>query len=326
MKIVFAGTPAFAVPALKAVIHSRHEVCLVVTQPDRPSGRGRKRVSPPVKQLAQSNRIPVIQPESINRKVARVRIEAKAPDAAVVVAYGKRLTPSVLHIPPLGCLNIHASLLPKYRGAAPVAHALLNGETETGITIQRMDAEIDAGPIVAQRTVQIYEHETAGDLEERLALVAAEMIVPTLDDLEDGIVHERPQQNAPALRAPKLRKSDGLLRWDRPAAAICSFIRAMTPWPGAFTFLHPASGRRPHRLMIAAARTVEEQKLVPAQQDVAHHAPGEIVQAKEKLIVATGLGMLSVLRVKPEGRKPMDAAAYLCGHPFGPGDRFHDHT
>jgi methionyl-tRNA formyltransferase len=292
-------------------------------------------------------------------------------DAFVVTAYGKRLSCGVLALPRLGCFNIHASLLPKYRGAAPIEHAILRGESETGITIQRMAAEIDAGPILARRVLRIGEEETAGGLSARLSALAAEMIVPFLDAVEAGAVEEQPQEAVGATRpsalargfgrglgtsfAPRLKKKDGLVPWQADARAVCNFIRAMTPWPGAFTFHRPASGafdhaaahppgtayarwpggcassvgekqqRRPEdartggegrgRLILLAAR--------PTGEPCAGAAPGEIVRADSLLVVATGSGCVSVLRVKPEGGGPMDAAAYLRGRALKVGDSFH---
>jgi len=281
VRIVFAGTPDLAVPTLSALLGSRHDVALVITQPDRPAGRGRRLVAPPMKELALSVKAPVIQPESINRSDAVQQIRASAPDAIVVFAYGKRLAHRVLRLPRLACFNIHASLLPKYRGAAPINHAILNGETETGVTVQRMAETIDTGAIVAQRSVLIGEEETAGQLAERLAALAAEMIVPTLNAIEAGAVEERSQDPALATEAPLLRKSDGVIPWNRSAGEVCNFVRAMTPWPGAFTFHQTAGGEMRGRVVLLAARAVAD----PGRE--AKHAvgpvarPGVIVRADQ---------------------------------------------
>jgi methionyl-tRNA formyltransferase len=316
VKICFAGTPDFAVPTLEALLRSRHAVCLVVTQPDKPRGRGRAPWSPPVKELAQSRGVPVIQPESINRPEAVASLRAAAPDAIVVTAYGKRLTRRVLGLPRLGCFNAHASLLPKYRGAAPIARAILCGESETGVTIQRMAPELDAGAILVQRALKIGDEETAGELSARLSALAAEMIAPLLDAVESGAVVEQPQDAARATEAPSLRKNDGLVPWRLDARGVCNFIRGMTPWPGAFTFrVSGASGEQRGRLILLAAR--------PADDPAMAATPGRILRADDRLIVATGCGCVSVLRVQPEGRKPMDAAAYLRGRAVKPGDFFH---
>jgi methionyl-tRNA formyltransferase len=313
VKICFAGTPDFAVPTLEALLRSRHAICLVITQPDKPRGRGRAPWSPPVKELARSRGVPVIQPESINRPEAVALLRAAAPDAIVVTAYGKRLARRVLALPRLGCFNAHASLLPKYRGAAPIERAIVCGESETGVTIQRMAPELDAGPILVQRALKIGDEETAGELSARLSALAAEMIVPLLDAVESGAAVEQPQDVARATEAPSLRKNDGLVPWRLDARGVCNFIRGMTPWPGAFTFR--VSGDRRGRLILLAARPADD-------PDVAA-TPGRILRADDRLIVATGRGCISLLRVQPEGRRPMDAAAYLRGHPVKPGDLFH---
>ena len=221
---------------LEALLRSRHAVCLVVTQPDKPRGRGRVPWAPPVKELALSCGVPVIQPESINRPEAVESLRAAAPDAIVVTAYGKRLARRVLALPRLGCFNAHASLLPKYRGAAPIERAILCGESETGVTLQRMAPELDAGAILAQRALNIGDEETAGELSARLSALAAGMIVPLLDAVESGAAVEQPQDAAQATEAPSLRKNDGLVPWRLDARGVCNFIRGMTPWPGAFTF------------------------------------------------------------------------------------------
>ncbi|MGD1001370.1 MAG: methionyl-tRNA formyltransferase [Candidatus Brocadiia bacterium] len=313
MKICFAGTPDFAVPTLEALLRSRHAVCLVVTQPDKPRGRGRVPWAPPVKQVAQSRGVPVIQPESINRPEAVQSLRAAAPDAIVVTAYGKRLGRRVLALPRLGCFNAHASLLPKYRGAAPIERAILCGESETGVTIQRMAPELDAGAILVQRALRIGDEETAGELSVRLAVLAAEMIAPLLDAVESGAAVEQPQDAARATEAPSLRKNDGLVPWRLDARGVCNFIRGMTPWPGAFTFY--LCGERRERLILLAAR--------PADDAGAAATPGQVLRAEDRLIVGTGRGCVTVLRVQPEGRKPMDAAAYLRGHVVKPGDLLH---
>ena len=324
MNIVFAGTPALAIPTLNALLDSPHPVTLVVTQPDRPAGRGRKLVAPPVKTAALERSIPVIQPTSINRPEAVKAIGDARPDALIVFAYGKHLLPRVLELPTMGCFNIHASLLPRYRGAAPINYAILNGDEETGVTIQRMAKQIDTGPVLLQRILAIGERETAGELSERLASLAAEAIVPTVDGLAAGSLEERPQDPALATEAPSLRKSDGNIPWTRSAVEIDRFARAMTPWPGAFTFYHRAQDKTGSRVILLAARPVRD----PGKE--ARHAlgevtkPGIIVRADHELIVATGEGFLSVDRLKPGGAKVMEAAAYLRGHSVAVGDRFRD--
>jgi methionyl-tRNA formyltransferase len=292
--------------------------------------------APPVKEFAQSRGVPVIQPESINRPDALCALRSAAPDAIVVTAYGKRLTRRVLALPRLGCFNAHASLLPKYRGAAPIERAILCGESETGVTIQRMAPELDTGAVLAQRALEIGVEETAGELSARLSALAAEMIVPLLDAVESGAAIAQPQNAALATEAPSLEKHDGLVPWHLEAQSVCNFIRGMTPWPGAFTFhISRDAGELRHRLILLAAR--------PCDVPVSAAGPGQILRADNQLIVATGsiasgtsaachgearplpgeAGAVTLLRVKPEGGKPMDAAAYLRGHAVKPGDLFH---
>jgi methionyl-tRNA formyltransferase len=263
--------------------------------------------------LALSRGAPVIQPESINRPEALESLRAAAPDAIVVTAYGKRLSRRVLALPRLGCFNVHASLLPKYRGAAPIERAIVCGESESGVTIQRMAPKIDAGAVLLQRSLKIGDEETAGELSTRLSALAAEMILPLLDAVESGSAIEQPQHAALATEAPSLQKNDGLVPWRLDARSVCNFIRGMTPWPGAFAFR--VSGERRERLILLAAR--------PTDDPVAGAAPGQVLRAGDRLIVATGRGSVALLRVKPEGGKPMDAAAYLRGHAVKPGDFFH---
>jgi methionyl-tRNA formyltransferase len=268
--------------------------------------------------------VPVIQPESINRPDAVAALRAAAPDAIVVTAYGKRLSRRVLALPRLGCFNAHASLLPKYRGAAPIERAILCGESETGVTIQRMAPELDAGAILVQRALKIGDEENAGELSARLSALAAEMIAPLLDAVESGAAVGRPQDAARATEAPSLKKNDGLVPWRLDARGVCNFIRGMTPWPGAFAFhVSRASGelRGPFdkaqgkRVILLAARVADDPGTAAT--------PGQVLRADDRLIVATGRGCVAVLRVKPEGGKPMEAAAYLRGHAVKPGDLFH---
>jgi len=284
----------------------------VITQPDRRAGRGRRPILPPVKERAQAAGLPLLQPEDVNGPEAVERIREVAPDAMVVAAYGSRLGREVLALPRLGCYNIHASLLPRHRGASPVNFAILSGDAETGVTVQRMVERIDAGPVLARRTTSIGDRETAGELSERLAGLAAEMIVPVLDAVEQGSAREEPQDESCATYAPRLTKADGCIPWEREAEYICRFVRAMTPWPGAFTFHRPVSGRSVGRLLVLAAQ--------PADAPAAA-GPGVVVRADEALVVAAGEGFVSLLQVKPEGGRPMDAAAFLRGRAVRPGDR-----
>ena len=317
MRIVFVGTPQFAVPTLKAVVAGRHQVAMVVTQPDRRGGRGRRPLPPPVKMLAMEHGVRVIQPDSINDPHALSDIETARPDVMLVIAYGRKLTKRALRIARLGTFNIHASLLPKYRGAAPIHYALLNGEDETGVTLQRMASAVDTGPILAQRRTSIGPEETTGELSERLAVLAAKMIGPALDEIEGGKATGRPQNDAEACAAPKLSKRDGAIPWSRSADAIHNFVRAMTPWPGAWTFLHPHAEGHPLRLVVRAVEPDDPESPEGVE-------PGTVVQADDRLAVATGDGVVTLRRVVPEGGAEMSGGAFLRGHRVSVGDRFRD--
>jgi methionyl-tRNA formyltransferase len=314
LRICFAGTPDFAVPSLAALLASRHEMVLVVTQPDRPAGRRRHLTPPPVKLTALEHGAPVIQPESLNRPEALEALRAARPDALVVVAYGNILSRRALAVPAVGCFNVHASLLPCYRGAAPITYAILNGDRETGVTVQRVVYEVDAGPVLARRAVKIGPDETAGALSDRLARLGGEMLVPVLDAVERGEARELPQDPARVTHAPKLSKEDGAVPWERDAESLHDFVRAMTPWPGAFARLYGPGGEPKGRVVLLAVSASE--------RDAGPASPGDVVEANEELLVATGRGCLSVRRVKPEGGREMDVAAFLHGHSVKTGDRF----
>ncbi|HXI04306.1 MAG TPA: methionyl-tRNA formyltransferase, partial [Candidatus Saccharimonadales bacterium] len=235
MKVLFMGTPAFAVPSLAALLSSRHEVAGVITRPDRPSGRGLKITQPPVAQLAASRGVPVHQPVRIRHESFLDLVRSLAPDVLAVVAFGRILPGAVLAAAPEGGVNLHASLLPRYRGAAPVAWAIARGEKVTGITTMRMTERLDAGEILMQRSTPIGEEETAGQLEERLAALGAPFLVETLDALERGEMAGLPQEETEATFAPVIRKEDGRIDWSIPADEISRRIRAFDPWPSAFT-------------------------------------------------------------------------------------------
>jgi len=322
LNVIFAGVPDLAVPALRALADSQHDVALVVTQPDRPAGRGRKLKAPPVKSFAESRGIPVIQPESINRPDAVEAVRVVRPDTIVSFAYGRRFARRVLRLPRLGCFNIHASLLPRYRGAAPIQHAILNGDAETGVTVQRMAEEIDTGPVLALESLRIGPDETAGELAERIGELAACIIVPTLDGIERGEIEGSPQDESLACDAPALRKKDGLVPWHRDADRVRDFVRAMTPWPGAYTFHCGADGRCRVRLTLLSVRIVAEPGPVVARTFGSAAPPGTVISAQDRLLVAAGDRFVEVCRVKPAGGKAMDAASFLRGHDIRAGDRF----
>jgi methionyl-tRNA formyltransferase len=299
VRVLFYGTPAFAVPTLEALL-ARHTVVGVVTQPDRPAGRGQHPRVSAVKAVAVGRGLPVLQPEQLREPGWPERLAALAPDAAVVVAFGQILPPRVLEVPTRGSINVHASLLPRYRGAAPIAWAIMRGERETGLTTFRMDAGMDTGPILLQRATPIDPEETAGELAARLAPLGAGLLVETLDRLDD--LTPLPQDHALATPAPRLRKEDGLLDWTRPARDLVDRIRGVNPWPGART--HGAG----KRLVIWRAR---------ARGGTG--APGVLTAADSRLLVGTGEGLLEPVEVQPEHRRAMSWAAFLRGARLGPG-------
>lgn len=302
MRVLFYGTPAFAVPSLSALLQ-HHQVVAVVTQPDRPAGRGRRLRPSPVKELAQAHGVPVLQPAHLREPGWVERLRAFRPDVGVVVAFGQLLPPDVLAVPPQGSINVHASLLPRYRGAAPVAWAIIRGERETGVTTFLMDEGMDTGPILLQRAVSIGEEETAGELAARLAELGAELLLETLARLPS--LTPRPQDPAAATLAPRLRPADGVIDWRRPAAALAALVRGLNPWPGART-MGPRGG-----LQIWRARAL------PGTAP-----PGVLVAAPEGLALGTGEGLLRPTEVQPDGRRVMSWEEYLRGARLGPGAAF----
>ncbi len=305
MDVLFMGTPEFAAPTLQALLGSRHDLRAVVTQPDKPAGRGRRLSAPKVKQLALAHEIPCLQPTALNDPTVEDALSALEPEVIVVAAYGKILPPSILNIPPMGCINVHASLLPKYRGAAPIQWAIINGETETGITIMLMDEEMDHGPILLQRPVPILPDETAGELHERLAALGPPCLLEALEGLEAGSLTPRTQDHAEATYAPMLSKEDGRLDWSEPAERVVNRVRGVTPWPGATTSL----GGEPIKVWRASASSAE-----------ASGRPGEVVAVGEDgLTVACGRGALRIEELQVAGRRRMAAASFLRGYPVAPG-------
>lgn len=305
MDVLFMGTPEFAVPTVEALLGSEHVLRAVVAQPDKPAGRGRRLSAPPVKHLAQSNGIPCLQPTKLRDPLVLEEMALYSPEVIVVAAYGKILPTSVLDLPPRGCINVHASLLPKYRGAAPINWALINGETETGITIMLMDEEMDHGPILLQRAVSILPEETTGELHDRLAVLGAECLIDALKGLEDGTITPTPQDHDQATFAPMLSKEDGRLDWSQPAEALLNRIRGVTPWPGATTVLDD--------------ELFKVWKAVLGPKDVSG-SPGEVVAVGDDgMTVACGQGSLRLLEVQVAGKKRMETASFLRGYSVSPG-------
>ncbi|MDX1615801.1 MAG: methionyl-tRNA formyltransferase [Candidatus Promineifilaceae bacterium] len=299
-RVVFMGTPDFAVPSLQALLGTQ-EVVGVVTQPDRPAGRGRQLQPPPVKDLALEASVPVYQPKSLRPPEAAGLLHEWRPDVIVVAAFGQILRPHVLNLPPHGCVNVHASLLPRWRGAAPIQHAILAGDSETGISLMLMDEGLDTGPVYVQRAILIRERETAASLHDRLARLGAELLAESLDAILLGQLEAIAQDETLATYAPLIKKEDGAIDWQQPAAAIDRLIRAMTPWPGAF------SSWQGRRLELVAAR--------PAPERVNEAAPGQVLAHDAGAAVATGQGLLIPTVVQLAGKRAMAIEAFLHGHP-----------
>lgn len=302
MRVLMLGTPAFAVPTLDALLHSRHEVVGLVCQPDRPRGRGQKVVPPPTKLVAASAGVPVFQPARLKDAGLMAELGALDADIGVVAAYGRLLPDAFIALPARGMINVHASLLPRYRGAAPIQRAVMAGDTETGATIMRVVPELDAGPMLAAVTVPIGPDDTSVDVERALATAGAALLVATLDRLDRGeVVPEVAQDHAAATLAPKITRGDGLIDWSRPAAAVHNQVRGLHPWPHAFTF----AGHE--RLLVHRARPVAD-GAAPADA-----AGAFTVTSGGRLLVTCGTGVLELLEVQPEGRRAMPAAAWLAG-------------
>jgi methionyl-tRNA formyltransferase len=310
--MVFFGTPDFATPSLHALIQSDHPVVAVVSQPDRPRGRGQHVQSTPTKVVAETYRIPVFQPAKIRDEGFLQQIRDLHPDLGVVVAYGRILPDALLAIPRLGMINVHASILPRYRGAAPIQRAVLAGDTETGVTIMRVATELDAGPTFAMASVPIPPNATSGDMESILAHLGAAQLLPVVDDLAAGRAVETPQDDARATHAAKITKAEGAIDWRQPAAVIHNKVRGLQPWPLAWTHL---AGER-----LVLRRTAD----LGAEGPNADLTPGTVVRAQgDELIVACGGGTaLRVLEIQPDGRRTMTAREFVAGRGAAEGSRF----
>ena len=309
LRIVFLGTPEFAVPTLKRLLASRHTVCGVLTQPDRPRGRGQRLSHAPVKALAVARGLPILQPERMKAPEVAATLRDWAPDLGVVAAYGKLIPEELLALPRLGMINVHASLLPKYRGASPIQRAVMNGERETGVTIMRVEALLDAGPMLGTVTRAIGPDDTSDVVEHDLAALGASLLLEVLEQLSAGTAGEQRQDDMLCTYAPRMTKAEGLVDWALPASSIHNRVRGLYPWPHAYSYLDGAR-------LILLTTSVEA--------EVTDAEPGTVVATTANAIsVATGhRGRLAVERVQPEGRRPMEARDFLTGHRLQPGARF----
>jgi methionyl-tRNA formyltransferase len=313
MRLLMLGTGPFAVPTLKLLYETHHDVAALVTAPLR-MHRG-KPVAPisTIREVAQSHGTPIFDPDDVNAPESPSRLAAFGADLLVVCDYGQILAPATLATAARGGINLHASLLPKYRGAAPINWAVYHGERETGVTVIGMTPEIDAGPCIAQAPLPIGPDETAQELEVRLAALGARLVCETIDLMASGRAATIPQNAVLASKAPRLKKTDGALDWSRPAAAIKNHIRAMEPWPKTYTFWH-RSGSPPVRLILGPARVVESP--TPSA------APGTVLEAKDgRLLIAAGVGAVLLSSVQPSGKRSMATEEFLRGYPLRPGDR-----
>jgi len=309
VRVIFMGTPDFAVPTLQTLIdHPEFDVVGVVTRPDRPAGRGQELTPPPIKQTAERAGIAVFQPKTLRTPEAFEQLVVWQPDVIVVVAFGQILRPNVLDLPPFGVINVHASLLPRWRGAAPIQYAIREGDQETGITIMKMDPGLDTGPILAQRTIPIAPDETGATLHDKLALLGAELLPDVLLKYLSGEIQPTPQSEHGVTTAPTLEKSAGKIDWTQPAQVIDRKVRAYTPWPGTFTYLGG------NLIKIIEGKSLAE--------DPGYPLPGTLVKWQGMLAVQTGSGLYVVEKVQPAGKKAMTGQAFLAGHPDATGQVF----
>ena len=307
MNIIFMGTPDFALPTLQQLYESDHHVLAVVTQPDRPKGRNRKPAPPPVKQFAVELRLPVLQPETITPDLIKVLSDLE-PDCIIVVAFGQILKKDLLALPRHFCINLHSSLLPKYRGAAPINWAIINGDKETGVTTMKMDAGLDTGDTLLSWKTPIRDEDDAQSLHDTLARKGAGLVLKTLQQLEEKSLQPVPQDSSLASYAPKLKKEDGLINWSKNAVEIHNQIRGLEPWPGAYTFF------KSKRLRICKTEIVPGG---PGDQ------PGKIARVSDHGIeVGTSNGRIIVTQLQPEGKKRMASKSFLAGHKINPGDEW----
>jgi methionyl-tRNA formyltransferase len=310
LRIVFFGTPDFAVPTLEALHRSRHQVVGVVTQPDRARGRGHHSQASPVKQLSEQLGLTLLQPQRLRDDAFLETFRSLDADLGVVAAYGKILTDAVLEVPKAGLINVHASLLPKFRGAAPIHRAVMAGETMTGVTIMRVVKALDAGPMIAKATRPIGDDETSAEVERDIARLGADLLVDSVDALAEGRASETSQNESEASYAHKIEKADGIIDWSRPAREIHNQIRGLHPWPHAYSDLQ-------------GERTILLRSEVEGDQHEPRTEPGTVVEARpDRFAVQAGSGVVRLLMLQREGRRPVTAREFLAGRRIEPGARF----
>ncbi len=308
MRVIFMGTPDFSVGTLEALIEAGHEVVLAVTQPDKPKGRGKSMQFPPVKETALAHGIEVYQPVRVREQVCIDHLKQYEADIIVVVAFGQILPKEILDMPRYGCVNVHASLLPKYRGAAPIQWAVINGEQVTGVTTMRMDEGLDTGDMILKEEVVLKPEETGGSLFDRLAETGAALCVRTLAAIEDGSAVYTPQEHDKATHTTMIKKQLGEIVWEKSALELERLIRGLNPWPSAYTHLN--------------GKTLKIWKAVVKEQVQAHAEPGSVVEVfKDSILVQTGCGLLQLVEVQLEGKKRMTTDAFLRGFPLETGTR-----
>ncbi len=306
MKIVFMGTPDFAVPSLDILVKNGYEVEAVVTQPDKPKGRGNKLTPPPVKEYALNNNIAVLQPEKVKTGAFAQELRGIAPDLLVTVAYGRILPQEVLDIPPFGCINVHGSLLPKYRGAAPIQWSVINGDKITGITTMYTDIGMDTGDMLLKREVEIGPNETAGELHDKLSIIGAEVLLETLKELEKGTLVRTPQPAEQASYVTMISKETGLIEWTKTMEEIHNLVRGIDPWPGAYTFY------KGERIRVWKTEHTDVEKT---------SKPGEILEVKkEGILVGTGKGNIMLKEIQFDSGKRLKVEQYLAGHSIEKGE------
>jgi methionyl-tRNA formyltransferase len=308
LRIIFMGTPDIAADVLQSLIDGPDEIVAVVTQPDKAKGRGKRITPPPVKILAETADIPVLQPTKIKTDEFRIGLLSYHPDVIVVTAYGRILPKSLLKLAPMGCINVHGSLLPKYRGAAPIQWTVINGDAEAGVTIMQMDEGMDTGAMLLKAAIPTTPEETAGSLFPKIAKLGSETLLKAIKGLKEGSIIPIPQDDTHASVAPMLKKDDGFLDWNRDALALERLIRGLDPWPTAYSFLEGKRLRFFHPKVV---------------QETSDTTPGTIVAAeKSGLLVACGRNMLQIREIQPEGKKRMPVEAFLCGQTITPGSQF----